>query len=106
MGRIYLPLEDLEKFDVPVLELRYGRKSKQFMELMRFEVQRARSFYHEAAPLVSMVERRSRGSLWALMRIYSRLLERIEASRYDVLARRIRVPAWEKCWILLRGFPR
>ena len=50
-----------------------------------------------------MIHPRSRASLRALIGIYSRLLDRIVASDYDVLAQRIRVPAWEKIWILLRS---
>jgi phytoene synthase len=50
-----------------------------------------------------MVGRESRPSLWALIRIYRRLLERIEAADYDVWSRRIRVPSWEKWAILCRA---
>jgi phytoene synthase len=50
-----------------------------------------------------MVDKNSRASLRALIGIYSRLLDRIVASDYDVLAGRIRVPAWEKVWILVRS---
>jgi len=49
-----------------------------------------------------MVDSRSRASLKALIGIYSRLLERIANSGYQVLGERVRVPAWEKVWILAR----
>ncbi len=49
-----------------------------------------------------MVDPQSRASLKALIRIYSRLLERISSSDYEVLATRVRVPTWEKLWILAR----
>jgi len=52
---------------------------------------------------VELISRRSRPSLWALMRIYSRLLERIEKSNYDVLERRISLPLWEKLMIAGRA---
>jgi 15-cis-phytoene synthase len=70
---------------------------------LEFEATRARQYYRESAPLIEMVDRLSRPSLRALIAIYSRLLDRIGASRYEVLARRIRVPAWEKIGILLRS---
>ncbi len=102
-GRVYLPAEDLVRFGVDDELLRRGEATAGFIELMRFEARRARRYYEESAPLIGLVAPASRKALWALIHIYSRLLERIEASGYDVLRRRIRVPAWEKCAILARG---
>ena len=45
---------------------------------MRFEAARARAYYNESLPLLDLIHPRSRSSLWALIAIYSRLLERIE----------------------------
>jgi phytoene synthase len=99
-NRIYLPAEDLARFAVapPTFEPR-----ERFIELMRFEAQRARDYYRESAPLVALIDAHSRASLRALIGIYSRLLDRIVASDYDVLARRVRVPTWEKLWVLMRS---
>lgn len=98
--RVYLPAEDLARFAVsaPAFVPR-----ERFIELMRFEGQRARDYYRESAPLVGLIDRGSQASLRALIGIYSRLLDRIEASDYDVLARRVRVPTWEKLWVLMRS---
>jgi len=71
--------------------------------LLAFEADRAREYYQESAPLVGMVHHTSRASLRALIGIYSRLLDRIVASNYEVLAQRIRVPTWEKIGILLKS---
>lgn len=101
MGRVYLPAEDLERFAVSPNDLRGATGADGFHKLMQFEASRAWNYYREAAPLVRMVNKRSRSSLWALIRIYARLLERIEASGFDVLRGRIRVPTWEKCGILV-----
>ena len=102
-GRIYLPAEDLRRFGVTAKELKDPVPSTRFRELMRFEAARARAYYNESMPLVSLVDRRSRASLRALIGIYSRLLERIEQSDYDVMSRRIRLPGWEKVWIMMRA---
>ncbi|MGA3025154.1 MAG: squalene/phytoene synthase family protein [Bryobacteraceae bacterium] len=56
--------------------------------------------------LLDLIQQRSRPSLLALMRIYSRLLERIERSNYDVLRRRISLPVWEKLSIVGRALAR
>jgi phytoene synthase len=102
-GRIYLPAEDLRRFEVPASDLRDGRRTEPFLRLMRFEAQRARAYYEESRPLLELIHPRSRPSLWALIAIYSRLLERIEQSNFDVFARRVRLPLWEKSWIVLRA---
>jgi phytoene synthase len=103
-GRVYLPAEDLERFGVSERELKLGgAPSKTFAALMDFEAKRAREYYRESAPLIGLIHPESRASLRALIGIYSRLLDRIVASNYDVLSRRIRVPAWEKLWILTKS---
>ena len=101
--RVYLPREDLERFHVGVEELRANRVSPGLRKLLEFEAARARRYYEEAAPLTAMIHKRSRASLRALTGIYSSLLERIAAADYEVLARRLRVPGWQKLWILVRS---
>ena len=103
MGRVYLPAEDLRRFGVDPAVLRDGAGGEGFRELMRFEAGRARRYYEESAPLVDLVAPPSRAAFWALVEIYRRLLAHIEASGYDVLSRRVRVPVWEKGWIVVRG---
>ena len=89
-GRIYLPKEDRDQFP----------DSK---DLLAFEAARARQYYAESRPLLELVEPRSRRSLWALIEIYQRLLDRIEASGYDVMSRRIRLSGLEKAGIVVRA---
>lgn len=103
-GRVYLPEEDLRRFGVAADAFTAANaKPPGFVELMRFEAARAESYYRASGALTRFVNRESRASLWALIEIYHRLLRRIEQSGFDVLARRIRVPAWEKAWIVIRG---
>jgi phytoene synthase len=101
-GRIYLPAEDLARFDVRPADLRGAAVTPGLRRLLEFEARRARGYYRESAPLVEMVDRESRASLRALIAIYSRLLDRIVEADYEVLARRMRVPTWEKLWLLAR----
>ena len=103
LGRIYLPAEDLARFHVAEDDIRAGVRTPEFIELMDFETARARQYYREAQPLLGLVDRSGRASLGALISIYSRLLDRIERSNYDVFARRISLPAWEKSWIAIRA---
>jgi phytoene synthase len=102
-GRIYLPAEDLRRFGVSADGLRAGQRDGAFERLMAFEAERARAYYNESRPLLDLIHPRSRKSLWALIAIYSRLLERIEESGFDVFRQRVRLPLWEKSWIVWRA---
>jgi phytoene synthase len=104
LGRVYLPLEDLNRFGVSVEQLRFGKEDARFRDLVRFEAARARECYEESAPLIQLIDAKSRRSLWALRAIYLRLLSRIEKANYSVLSRRINVPARTKLLLLLRAF--
>ncbi len=103
LGRMYLPAEDLERFGVSVDDLKAARKSEQFGELMEFEIARARRYYRESAPLLPLVQPSARASMWALIAIYSSLLDQIGQSYYDVLRRRISLSAAEKALIVVRA---
>ncbi len=103
MGRVYLPREDFERFGCRPEELRDGRVTPALAELLRFEAQRAWGFYEEGSALVPLVSADSRAALWALVRIYSGLLARIESRGYDVFSERVRVPLAVKLGILARA---
>lgn len=100
LGRVYLPAEDMERFGVRPPKISY---TPEFIELMRFEAGRARAYYDEAMPLIGMVHRDSRASLWTLIQIYYRLLGRIERKQYRVLDQRIRLSTAEKAWLVLEA---
>jgi phytoene synthase len=102
-GRVYFPADDLERFSLIADDILTCRATKGLLDLLRHEAARAKAYYEESAPLTGMVARRNSASLGALIAIYRRLLERIEQSNFDVLSRRIRVPAWEKCWIVAKA---
>jgi phytoene synthase len=96
--RVYLPAEDIHRFHADL-----SKRDANFLALMRFEATRAKAYYDESRPLIGLVHKRSRRSLWALIEIYRRLLVRIEESDFDVLSRRIRLSSMEKIRILLQS---
>jgi phytoene synthase len=104
MGRVYLPLEDLKRFGCVESDLGKSAATPAFVELMRFEAARAWQYYSEGAPLISLISPDSRAALWTLERIYSRILEKIEAIGYDVLAKpHPGLSTAEKAWIMVRA---
>lgn len=106
-GRIYLPLEDFQRYNVSVQELSLIRDNRELTSneraLMEMEVKRAREYYTAADRLLPLIASDSRAALWVLVKIYRRLLERIAESNYQVFSTRISVSTPEKFSILLRG---
>jgi phytoene synthase len=105
-GRIYLPLEDLERFEYPPEQLRAGVSNPQFLNLMRFEIERAREYYDRADGLIEMVEPESRPALWTLISIYRGILSRIESSGADAFSRAAALSRREKIEVLLQATAR
>jgi squalene synthase HpnC/squalene synthase HpnD len=103
MGRAYIPAEDLSRFGCSVAELERGALTAPVRELLRFEAERAWRSYREGAQLIGKVDADSRAALWALARIYSSLLARIEERDFDVFSARVRLNTAEKARILLRA---
>jgi squalene synthase HpnC/squalene synthase HpnD len=103
MGRVYLPLEDLAQFGVRPAALARGPVAVEMRALLAFEAARAWNFYREGVELIPLVHADARAALWALARIYSSLLRRIEVRGYDIFSERVRLSTPEKTAILLRA---
>ena len=105
-GRSYLPAEDMRRFGVQEDDIMNSRYTPQFVELMRFEAQRARDYYAKAKPLLGMISPDSRGTLAVMMEVYGGLLDRIEAREFRVFDGRVRLSGSEKLWIVLKNWRR
>lgn len=101
-GRIYLPQEDLKRFGVAEDEIVRGVDSYKFRRLMEFEVQRARSFYDDAARALPAEDRGAMLCGEAMRSIYRALLERIARKGYGVLGRRHRLSTPRKLYLVGR----
>ena len=99
LGRTYLPVEDLERFKVRRESLREGVMTPAHRDLFEFEAHRARHYYDLAAPLAGRVDPVGRPVLATITGIYRALLGEIVKQDYDVLKKRIRIPAWRKAAI-------
>lgn len=87
-GRIYLPLEDLRKFGLTEADIAARNNSSQFVELMRFEVQRAREWFDRGLPLASNVSRELAIDIDLFSRGGQEILNAIERQNYAVLGHR------------------
>lgn len=106
MGRIYLPEEDLAKFNLSATELLTTPDPARFRPVLELEADRARKFYISGDALIPYIAEDSQPALWVLVTIYRRLLEKIAEKQYDVFTAKISLSTWEKLRILAKGFLR
>jgi phytoene synthase len=106
VGRIYLPEEDLAKFNISPSELSAASDVSRLTPLLAMEADRAREYYLAGEQLIPLVDEDSQPALWVLISIYRRLLEKIASRRYDVFSGRVSLSTREKLTILGKGFLR
>src|SRR5579871_1759723 len=87
-GRIYLPLEDLRRFGIAEDDIAQKRNTSSFCEMMKFEVERARDWFHQGIPLVGKVDRELAVDLDLFSRGGLEILSAIEKQNYAVLGNR------------------
>ena len=104
-GRVYLPEQDLERFGIDPATLRGedGSPPAAFVDLMNFELDRARSYYQKSAGLESHLDASCRATCWAMMRIYRRLMDKIAANPARVLRQRVSLSPPRKAYLAARA---
>lgn len=101
--RVYLPEEDMSRFDLTADDLRTQRIDERFTRMMKFEVERAREMFVRGKPLCTSVSGRLGLELRSVWLGGMRILERIEENGYDVFKRRPVISSSDKITILLRA---
>ena len=101
-GRIYLPLEDLARFDVSEDEILRGADTIELRRLLEHEVERARSFYAQAENALAAEDRAAMVCAEAMRSIYRALLERIASKGCGVVGRRHRISTPRKLYLVGR----
>jgi phytoene synthase len=104
-GRVYLPAEDLAKFDCDPTALSPDNRAQSpaFTKLVEFEAERARDWYATGLQLLPMLDRRSAACTGAMAGIYQRLLDRIAAQPAAVLSGRMSLSAGEKAAVAVKA---
>jgi phytoene synthase len=98
-GRIYLPVDELQRFDVKAHEILQRKHSERFVALMRFQAQRAHALYDEALALLPPADRRAQKPGLMMASIYRTLLREIEDEDFQVLNQRISLTPVRKLWL-------
>ncbi len=102
MGRVYLPQEDLRRFQYTADDLRAGVRDDRFAELMQFEIARAEQYYVAAAGLMPHLSADGQCVYGAMTDIYHGLLVEIKRRDGDVFSRPVGLSTWRKLSIALR----
>jgi phytoene/squalene synthetase len=102
-GRIYLPLEDLQRYSVTEEDLAQKRNTPAFCEMMKFEVERARQWFDRGLPLVSKVDKELAVDIELFSRGGQEILNAIERQRFAVLGRRPAISKTRKLALVARA---
>jgi phytoene synthase len=103
-GRIYLPQEDMRKFGVSEEDLLSGKINEAWIELMIFQLARAREWFFRSEEGVRWLSADARWPVWTSLRMYRGILDAIERNNYDVFNRRAFVGKLSKALELPRCF--
>ena len=95
-GRLYLPQDELAKFDLTEDDINLKLISNRWREFMQFQINRARQLYAEALPGIGMLGENGRFAIAAAAELYQGILDDIEAHDYNVFTRRAHLTRWEK----------
>ncbi len=98
-GRIYLPVSELQQFDVKAHEILNRVDSDRFQSLMQFQAQRAHALYDQALSLLPAQDWRQQKPGLMMASIYRTLLREIEAQRFPVLKQRVSLTPLRKLWL-------
>jgi phytoene synthase len=98
-NRVYVPIEDLQRFGVPAADILQAKETPAFRSLMEFEAERARGFYERALSSLPADDRRAQRPGLIMAAIYRTLLDEIQREGFHVLTQRTSLTPLRKFWI-------
>src|SRR5436190_5036740 len=101
-NRVYLPIEDLQRFGVPAADILQARETPAFRALMQFEAERARGYYASAMSALPAADRRTQRPGLIMAAIYRTLLDEIQRDGFRVLTQRSSLTPLRKFWLAWR----
>jgi phytoene synthase len=108
IGRIYLPQDELQRFEISEADILAGKKSARFDEMMDFQYERAQRYYSEAMQSLPSADFKVMIAARMMSQLYQRILQKLKAERYPVFEKRIKLSKLQKAWLLcsyiLRGW--
>jgi len=101
-GRIYLPMDELKRFNVSVTDLFDARQSENFQKLMEFQIERAERYYAQALSQLPVIDRKAQRPGLVMAAIYRALLDEIKRDGCQVLRQRTSLTPLRKLWLAWR----
>jgi len=101
-NRVYLPVEDLQRFGVPAADILQAKETPAFRSLMEFQAERARRYYQNAMSALPAQDRRAQRPGLIMAAIYRTLLDEIQRGGFHVLTQRTSLTPLRKFWIAWR----
>jgi len=98
-NRIYLPMDELQRFEVPAADLLQAKYSENFRKLMEFQARRAESYYDKALQSLPAEDRRTQRSGLIMAAIYRATLAEVESDGFKVLTQRTSLTPLRKLWL-------
>lgn len=105
-GRIYLPVNELQQFNVTAADILNARHSEKFEALMRFQTERAQAIYDEAFALLPKEDRRAQRPGLMMAAIYRALLDEIQRDGFHVLSHKVSLTPIRKLWLAWKTYVR
>jgi phytoene synthase len=101
-GRVYLPMDELKRFEVPVADILNSRYSDNFRKLMEFQIERAERYYAQAMSQLPAIDRKTQRPGLVMAAIYRTVLDEIKRDGCQVLSQRTSLTPIRKLWIAWR----
>lgn len=98
-NKIYIPVENLIKFKVSEEDIKNHVVNKEFISLMKFEIERARVLYRKAEEGINLLHPSCHKAIRIVLKIYEKIIDKIEKNNYDVFTKKIKINIFEKMLI-------
>jgi phytoene synthase len=99
LGRVYMPQDELRRFGLTDEDIEDGNYNDNFVEFMKFQIERNRQVYREALPGIPMLAPRGRLAVKVAYVLYSAILKEIERANYNIYKGRVRTNGRQKIWL-------
>ena len=98
-NRIYLPMDEMQQFNVTAADILNGIESENFHKLMAFQIERAQGFYRQALAQLPYIDRKNQSTGLIMAAIYRATLEEVIHSGCHVLKERVSLTPLRKLWL-------
>lgn len=103
-NRIYLPLEDMNRYHVTEEMIHSKKVTPEFIDLMKYEIARARQLFREADHGIPLLSQKGQLAVKLASRLYEKILDKIEHEHYDIFHKRVRSTTLEKIWLITKTY--